>query len=333
MGDGCKEGSRSIEETPTWAVAAVCLVFVLISILIEQAIHHIGHWLNKHHKKGLYEALEKIKDELMLVGFISLLLTVGQKPISKICISKSLGDTMLPCKKKDDKTSKPDKKYDSSLQYCSEKGKVPLISYYGMHDLHIFIFVLAVFHVLYSVITMALGNAKMFSWKAWEQETKTMEYEYSHDPAQLRFTRETSFGQRHMNFWTRTPILIWIVCFFRQFFTSVSKVDYLTLRHGFILVTGQDFSSLKAYSTEYSLQAHLAPNSKFDFNKYIKRSLEDDFKVIVGISFPLWAFAVIFLLLNIHDNSGRWNKASSHNNRNGIRNPPEACCSARNSGG
>lgn len=32
-------------------------------------------------------------------------------------------------------------------------------------------------------------------------------------------------------------------------------------------------------------QAHLAPNSetKFDFQKYINRSLEEDFNVVVGI--------------------------------------------------
>ena len=47
-------------------------------------------------------------------------------------------------------------------------------------------------------------------------------------------------------------------------------------------------------------QVHLAPGSKFDFQKYIKRSLEDDFKVIVGISPPLWASALIFLLLNVN---------------------------------
>ena len=34
-----------------------------------------------------------------------------------------------------------------------------------------------------------------------------------------------------------------------------------------------------------SAQAHLSPNTKFDFHKYIKRSLEDDFKVVVGIRF------------------------------------------------
>lgn len=35
----------------------------------------------------------------MLLGFISLLLTIGQAPISKICIPAKAGDIMLPCKK------------------------------------------------------------------------------------------------------------------------------------------------------------------------------------------------------------------------------------------
>ena len=48
------------------------------------------------------------------------------------------------------------------------------------------------------------------------------------------------------------------------------------------------------------MQVHLAPGSKFDFQKYIKRSLEDDFKVIVGISPPLWASALVFLFLNVN---------------------------------
>ena len=38
-----------------------------------------------------------------------------------------------------------------------------LISQTGVHQLHIFLFVLAIFHVLYSVITMALGQAKVSS--------------------------------------------------------------------------------------------------------------------------------------------------------------------------
>lgn len=33
----------------------------------------------------------------MLLGFLSLLLTVCEKPIANICIPKSVGETFLPC--------------------------------------------------------------------------------------------------------------------------------------------------------------------------------------------------------------------------------------------
>ncbi|KAI4351307.1 hypothetical protein L6164_005683 [Bauhinia variegata] len=79
---------RSLEETPTWAVAVVCFVLLAISIVVEHIIHYIGHWLKKKNKGALYEALEKVKGELMLLGFISLLLTVLQELISGICISR-----------------------------------------------------------------------------------------------------------------------------------------------------------------------------------------------------------------------------------------------------
>ncbi|KAF7144144.1 hypothetical protein RHSIM_Rhsim05G0183600 [Rhododendron simsii] len=182
----------------------------------------------------------------MLVGFISLLLTVGQGPISEICVSEAIGASWHPCDLKqestkygDDYSSGDDNRrkllnfVDSGesrrrflasdklqMQELKERkenmGQVPFVSTYGIHQLHIFIFVLAVFHVLYCIITLALGRAK--------------------------------------------------AGFFRQFVTSVAKVDYLTLRHGFI-------------------SAHLGPESRtnFDFQQYIKRSLEEDFKVVVGI--------------------------------------------------
>lgn len=35
-------GERSLKETPTWAVALVCTVFILLSILIEHGIHILG---------------------------------------------------------------------------------------------------------------------------------------------------------------------------------------------------------------------------------------------------------------------------------------------------
>lgn len=35
-------GERSLQETPTWAVAAVCAVFIIVSVLIEHGIDSLG---------------------------------------------------------------------------------------------------------------------------------------------------------------------------------------------------------------------------------------------------------------------------------------------------
>ncbi|KDP25722.1 hypothetical protein JCGZ_23943 [Jatropha curcas] len=267
---------RPLGDTPTWAVAVVCLVMIAVSIFIEHIFHLAEKWFKKMHKPALVEALEKIKAELMLMGLISLLLTALQEPISKICISKSVASSWHPCV--DEEKAK---EYENK---CKDKeNTVAFVSAYGIDQLHYFIFVLAVVHVLYCIITYILGKTKMRKWKAWEDETKTIEYQYHNDPERFRFARDTSFGRRHMKLWSRSTLFVWIVCFFRQFFGSVTKIDYLTLRHGFIT-------------------AHLAPGSetRFDFQKYINRSLEEDFKVVVGISPVIWFIACLMLLTSTH---------------------------------
>ncbi|KAK9678669.1 hypothetical protein RND81_11G226200 [Saponaria officinalis] len=284
-GDNNSEG-RKLTETPTWAVAAICSVIILISFLLEKGLHALSTLLKKKQKEALYEALDKVKGELMILGFISLLLAISEDSISILCVPSNVVNIMLPCTNGTaSSTSKEDDRRrllstEGSKHVC-RKGGEPLITTEAAHQLHILIFFLAVFHVLYSAITMMLGKLKIRRWKNWERETSTHEYESSNDPSRLRFTHETSFVKKHNSFWTRIPFFFYVGCFFRQFFKSVDKSDYLTLRHGFIT-------------------AHIAPGVAFDFRKYIKRSLEDDFKVVVGVSPVLWASFVIFLLLNVN---------------------------------
>ncbi|XP_038716781.1 MLO-like protein 9 [Tripterygium wilfordii] len=302
MAGGATHGARELDRTPTWAVSAVCAGIIVISIILEKVLHLIGEFFQERKKKALFEALEKVKNELMVLGFISLLLTFGQNYISKFCIPTRFADTMLPCPPHDHPAadlheygnvpSGGKEEHHRRLLWferrslaggapsvgCKE-GHLPLISVNGLHQLHIFIFFLAVFHVIYSCITMGLGKLKIRGWKDWEKETMR-NHEMMNDPARFRLTHETSFVKGHNSFWTKTPALFYIVCFLRQFSRSVRRADYLTMRHGFISV-------------------HLAPGSKFDFQKYIKRSLEDDFKVVVGISPLLWASVVLFLLVNV----------------------------------
>ncbi|XP_062168123.1 MLO-like protein 3 [Alnus glutinosa] len=302
----------SLEYTPTWAVAVVCFFFISISIILEQFIHLLTKWLRRHRKTALNGAVEKLKSELMLLGFMSLILAVTQERISKICISAKAAETMLPCRKQDTSQSiklivrslrsmntilwQPHRRLDDdegttttsddagavAADSCPE-GKVGFMSQDGIHQLHLFIFALAVMQIVYCVLTMALGRAKMRRWEAWEKETQTTEYQVANDPNRFRFARQTTFGRRHMTTFTDTTFQLWIKCFFRQFFHSVAKVDYLTLRHGFI-------------------SAHMSAKNDnyFNFQKYIQRTLEEDFKDVVGISPIMWFLVVILLLVDVY---------------------------------
>jgi mlo protein len=49
-------------------------------------------------KKPLYEALLRVKEELMVLGFISLLLTVFQGAMGRLCVRRSVMRHLLPCK-------------------------------------------------------------------------------------------------------------------------------------------------------------------------------------------------------------------------------------------
>ncbi|PWA53912.1 mlo-related protein [Artemisia annua] len=197
-------GGRGLDETATWSVAMVCAVIVVLSIMMEKALHHVGH-----------------------------------NYIAAICVSKVLTKDFLPCKKRPDGKPPPDDDGDAAdtrrrLLWFDHRrlagdgppkeckpGFEPLITVEGLHQLHIFIFFLAVFHVIYSALTMIIGRAKIREWKVWEKDI-----------------------------------------------------------------------------LQQQAAAH-APGSQFNFQKYIKRSLEDDFKVIVGISPLLWSTAVLYLFANV----------------------------------
>ncbi|XP_065878955.1 MLO-like protein 12 isoform X1 [Euphorbia lathyris] len=263
---------RTLQTTPTWAVATVCFILISISILIEYFLDLLAKYFKKTKRKALIQALEKIKSELMLLGFISLLLTVSEKPIANICIPKGVAEAILPCG-----SVSLIETYEETK--CANQGKVSLLSRTGVRELQYLIFVLASFHSLSCILIFGLGMAKMRRWEFWEAETRTLEYHFLKDPRRFLFTHQTSFGKKHLRYWSENRLLRWPIFFLRQFRGSVSKVDYLTLRHGFIM-------------------AHFEQGSNFDFQKYIKRALEKDLRVVVGISLWIWIFSVFYIFFN-----------------------------------
>jgi mlo protein len=53
--------ATTIEDTPTWIVAAVCSAIVLISFAFERSLHYLGKALERR-RRTLYEALLKLKE-------------------------------------------------------------------------------------------------------------------------------------------------------------------------------------------------------------------------------------------------------------------------------
>ncbi|XP_016652321.1 PREDICTED: MLO-like protein 2 [Prunus mume] len=284
----------SLEETPTWAVSVFALFFFFLSFIIESSIHHLTTFLNRRRRKSLNRALMKFKTEMMKLGLVSLLLTISEVPISKICVAQTLADTFLPCKYVEDaepavssatqlsgSNSTSFSKEVNDENYCEAKGMVSLVSREGVLQLNIFISLLAVFHVLYCILTMFLGMAKMRKWNAWEDETQTLEYQIRNDSRRFQLIHQTPFGKRHLKFWSKHPLLLWPVCFARQFSGSISKADYMTLRNGFI-------------------EANFTKSSNFNFLKFLARAFDDDFEQVVGIRFWIWLFSMLFIFSSAH---------------------------------
>ena len=54
MAGGGDPSAKNLDQTPTWAVALVCAVIVVISILLEKVLHHIGKVFLTHMYTDIY---------------------------------------------------------------------------------------------------------------------------------------------------------------------------------------------------------------------------------------------------------------------------------------
>ncbi|KAK7252973.1 hypothetical protein RIF29_37309 [Crotalaria pallida] len=292
---------RTLAETPTWAVASVITLMVSVSFLFNITLETLLKWLDRTKRKSLLSALERIKDELMLFGLLSLLMGHGTIYVAKICVkSSALHSKFVPCATEknsgtvehiswsnseySNRTILKEEVNNGPHDYCPE-GQESFASYESLEQLHSLLFVLGVTHISYSFVAIVLAMIKIYSWRIWENEAKTMVIESCEDTPQstptLRLTRLSSFIFHHTSHpWSRHKVLVWLLCFSRQFWSSINRFDYMALRFGFI--------------TNHELPL------TYDFLNYMLRSMDDEFRDIVGISVPLWIYAICCMILNFH---------------------------------
>ena len=80
---------RNLEETSSVFIAAMLMIFVFVSKVVENGFHHAKHWLQHNHEISLVAVLEHIKDEIMLVGTLSMMLISTESMISTWCVGKA----------------------------------------------------------------------------------------------------------------------------------------------------------------------------------------------------------------------------------------------------
>ncbi|KAI8016642.1 Protein MLO [Camellia lanceoleosa] len=74
-----------------------------------------------------------------------------------------------------------------------QHGKFALVS-----ELFVIISVL----IEHGIHSLEKHRPKLKKWKAWEQETNSLEYQFNNDPARFRFAHQTSFVRQHSGFST-----------------------------------------------------------------------------------------------------------------------------------
>ncbi|XP_074302706.1 MLO-like protein 15 [Silene latifolia] len=255
-------GGPTFETTPSWIIGAVVFVIITISWVIEKLIDLLGN-------------ISKINPaELMLMGFVSLLIALAQDNTKGWCIPEELSLMWLPCHTSDS-TGGRHLAEDSGTSVCKE-GKVPLLSLTVLHELHYLIFILALAHAINCTITVLLGEAKISLWRKWEESIR---YQIDLDDGKVLETRSLTFIRERFD-GVDAKKRHYVYSFFNYLGGVVTKADYEAMRMGFIL-------------------AHCNGNQRFNFHNYVVYAYEADFKKVVSIRWFLWIFAVVSLSLNV----------------------------------
>ncbi|CAI5466629.1 unnamed protein product, partial [Closterium sp. Yama58-4] len=105
--------------SPSYYIATVTAIIVIVSLVFEKIIHVIHHWFGHRKNKALVHVVDRIKDELMVAGFLSIVLALINPLLAEWCVPVSRDTILIPCQP-------PDKAYYSPYNsYNTTPSPVP----------------------------------------------------------------------------------------------------------------------------------------------------------------------------------------------------------------
>lgn len=144
---------------------------------------------------------------------------------------------------------------------CSE-GKESFWSIRTIHETHIFIFTLAVVHIVFAGLSMVLCSWKVNQWKKWE--------EYRDED--LTKIDCSNLSDNHSVF------VHYGRAFFAQFHQHINKSVYLSLRRLFI--------------------ERMELDNEFEFHRFLLNLMEEEFSKVVKLEWVMWVVAAVWIATN-----------------------------------
>ncbi|KAK6121168.1 hypothetical protein DH2020_045089 [Rehmannia glutinosa] len=186
-----------------------------------------------------------------------------------ICSEKDYGEKKRMLLNSSNGTDIPPRGISYVPSHVCGEGREPFVSAEGLEQLHRFLFVLGITHVLYSCIVVGVSMSKVhfssptatleiYSWRKWEIQAGVVA-EANAQAKNKVMRRQSTFALHHASHpWSRSRVLIWM-----EFGSEVrlhgASIGFHHRGYSFIFDTN-----------------HKLPLS-YNFHKYMVRSMEDEF--------------------------------------------------------
>lgn len=286
-----------LDGTSASIVVAVLIGYVLLSFFVEIVFHKVEHHI-KHYKRpgAIMEVFEKVKDEIMLVGVLTLVLLLAEDRIVEICIPKAchgIPNTREACDVSSVVSSSASSNSSASRRMllgagsgpavtcqrfqvccdtnvlgfedssvCPDPSQTPFISLKALHDIHFYIFIIMMVHIGVTMLVMLLATKRVHSWSQFET--------FLHADGITKPSNPTGiFASCH-----------------KQLHENVDAFCFVAVKNYFIA----------------KHQGELPQNSAegFSFHEELHGDLQDGYKHIIGVSSWMWLILSSQLVLKAY---------------------------------
>ena len=263
-----------LDGTSSLYVSIVIVAFVLFSKLIEGFFHRLKHYLHHRHEYSLIKVMEQVKDELMLVGTLSMFLIFVENQLATWCVPNN--DIFVPKKQHAvcrehyasstaNATRRLPGDHGSNMSLLAsgaaptcDSGQVFFIETKALHQADFLIFYVAITHIVYTCIAIFTSRYWAKGYETWEAEVLqgggklVQDYEFKIPDYPKTFMHE------------------YAAAFKKQFTFRIDDLTAHVLR-------------------EFFLKSQNKPKD-FRFFKMVKKELEGDFVELCGLDTILWIY-------------------------------------------